>query len=117
MQRRCDAGDMVYHGKDGLHEGDEARVLSLSSDDKNWGVGVADRALRESFNHDGKVAVILRDELVEEVAGERVWGEAGIVGLVKGIGSIHVGPRPLASNEVVDVVPHPEELAKAEQIA
>ena len=101
---------MAYHGEDSLHKGDEARVLPLGRDDEDGGVSVADRALRKGFNDNGEVAVILCDKLVEQVAGERVRSEASIVGLVEGVGSIDVGPRPLASHKVVDIVPHPEEL-------
>lgn len=101
---------MLYHGEDGLHEGDEARVLPLGRDDEHGSVSVADRALRKSFNDDGKIAVILCNKLVEQVAGERVRSEASIVGLVEGVGSVDIGPRPLTTHEVVDVVPHPEEL-------
>jgi len=53
-------------------------------------VNVGDSALRERLDLDGEVAVVLADELEEELLGVRVVGEARIVHRVEAVSGLDI---------------------------
>mmetsp|Transcript_6002 Transcript_6002/g.11634 ORF Transcript_6002/g.11634 Transcript_6002/m.11634 type:complete len:280 (+) Transcript_6002:313-1152(+) len=104
-RQRRHARRIPHHCEDCFEEGAEAGVLALRGDDEARRVHVRHSALWEGLDDDGEVAVVLGDELVEEVPREREWRVPRVVRPVEGLGSVDVRLGPLARDEVLDVVP------------
>ena len=71
--QEMEGGSSPDHGQQHLQEGAQRGVWALRGDLEDWDMGMHAAALWQGLQLDRKVALVLADELEEQVLGEGKW--------------------------------------------